>query len=217
MRIIRLNKLKLESDNIINTLVDLHIKTLPNSIPSTFGRFFLQKFYFNNFVNDGYIDGLIFIIDNQCVGYSIITQYGINYIQLGIKNNLIKFVYVFVFSLILSPSIIIKLYKQIIRRINSYHDKKVGNNIWLTMAIDQQKKNYKNEKGLRISIIVIDKTIELWNELFIDKIYGLVRKDNISAILLYKSYGFQVITNKDKYNNYYDVFVETINLKNRDI
>lgn len=208
MEVLRLMNINHNDESLINSLVELHIKTLPTSLPSIFGRRFLRNLYFLDFINQGYIDGIVIVDEGKCIAYSIYTQKGSKYFSLGVKHNLGKFIKIMLLSLLTDPVKIFSILKQISIKYKNFYIQDFIDNLWLTLGIDPDKRNLRNESGTKLSIILIQGTIDLWRKLGLKQIQSVVRKDNEHAIQLYKSLGFEIIPNSDRKRLYYDVNVK---------
>ena len=160
-----LEELDFLNKEIITSISNLHIKLLPESIPSKLGSEFLEKFYLSLLKKHNLIDGFAYKLNGDYVGFLLFTKYPYNFIYKGIFKNPFTFLLTITKIFIRHPFLIVTLLKKfnVTKPTSSQKlGKKVGQ--FLTFGVLEEFLSYKDSKGEKITNILYNKMLEQFNK-----------------------------------------------------
>ena len=102
-----------------------------------------------------------------------------------------------------------------IKKNKNYLNEKFKTGQWLTFAVKEKYLKYISKDGFRVSHYLVNNMLVWFKSNNYSKIAAAVRKNNLPAILFYKSMGFNVIESELVEKEYYFLDINLDNIPDR--
>tara|TARA_B100000315_G_scaffold7192_1_gene7195 strand:- start:1123 stop:1761 length:639 start_codon:yes stop_codon:yes gene_type:complete len=197
-----------KTNSHIKAITELHLKLVPESHPSRLGKIFMEKFYFSALPQFDLLNGYLYAIEDDYVGFIIFTKKPGEFIFKGIKRAPLQFLLTLIIMFVYKPLSIFRMLSMFLKKRKKSNNKVTPSNQgqWLTFGVLPQELKHVDKNGKRISQKLVEEMLDWFKNNKIQEITAGVRKNNLPAILFYNSMGFSM-NNNEHDDEFYDFLI----------
>lgn len=178
----------------VEAMAALHLELLPESVPARFGRRFMTRFYFSRLVESGLLAGDLYCHEGTYVGFSAYTMHPDTFLGDGIRRHFLRLCLLMPSVLLEAPRERTRAVRELVAKSGDVRPASPGRTgYWLTFGVqDAYRKLKVDERGSRISKLLVDAMLSRLRAAGIERVDGAVSRENRGAILFYHSCGFRI-------------------------
>jgi ribosomal protein S18 acetylase RimI-like enzyme len=173
----------------LEAIAELHEITLPYSVPVQFGRRFMMRFYFPKLVADGLAAGDLFRFEGKWAGYTFYTKHPHTMLRDAVKRHFL-FLCAFMPTVFLANPRALRAIPKMLANQGGFPElPRTG--YWLTFGVHPDFRRVEVD-GKRIADQLILRMLEYFRGEGYDAVEGTTDRSNGSALILYRTMGFQL-------------------------
>lgn len=175
----------------VRAVSTLHKRLLGDSPIPQLGGLFMAGFYYRDLAKDGLLKCDLYKSNGDYVAFAVYTEYPLTFMAEGRRRHFFRLCAIIFLSVIMNPvrlMTIIKVLKMSRRR--GLEERKDGIGEMLSFGVLEPYRDMKDETTkLRIANTLFERTMSYFKGKGFKKMCGEIRKNNVPALLLWKSYG----------------------------
>jgi ribosomal protein S18 acetylase RimI-like enzyme len=173
----------------LEALAALHELTLPESVPARFGRRFMTRFYFPKLVADGLAAADLFRFEGRWVGYNLYTKHPRTLLRDAVRRHFF-FLCAFMPGVLLANPRALLAIPKLLKNQGGFPDlPRTG--YWLTFGVHPDFRATRVD-GKTIARQLVDRMFEYFHDEGFVAVEGTTDRSNGSALIFYRTCGFQV-------------------------
>ena len=193
----------------VGAAAHLHATLLGHSPVPRLGMRFMTRFFYSRLVADGLVRCYLYRVEGQYVGFLSLTERPDSFMRQGTRRHLVRLAAVLAASLAEKPSRVGILWETLAASRRKQHASPrdaVGE--LLSFGVLPGFAARRESNGLRIPTILFDAGIRHFRERGFRRIEWTVDRDNLPAMILYRSYGAVLDKSADAWPGDYRVRLE---------
>lgn len=175
----------------VRAAAELHERLLGRSPIPRLGRLFMTRFYYSRLVKDALVHCYLYRVEEQFVGFLSLTEKPNSFMNEGTHRHFFRLSLVLFLALLVNPSrirILWQTLKVAHRKTQAADGEGIGE--LLSFGVLQEFATRKDgDHGLRIPNLLFEHGIRHFQERGFRRVQWTVDKDNLTAMILYRSYG----------------------------
>jgi ribosomal protein S18 acetylase RimI-like enzyme len=189
---------------------ELHKKLLGDSPIPRLGSLFMTRFFYSQLIKDRLIHCYLYRLDNSYVGFLSLTEKPFSFMREGQRRHFFRLSLILCLALLAKPSRIRILWETLVfsRRKTQTKDRERTGELLSFGVLEEFSAKRDGENRLRIPNILFDKGIGYFREKGFRRVEWNVNKENLPAIIFYRSYGATLEKSADAWPGDYRVRLE---------
>jgi ribosomal protein S18 acetylase RimI-like enzyme len=179
-----------DSEHVL-AAAELHMRLLGNSPIPRLGRLFMTQFFYSQLVRDGLIHCYLYRLNEGFVGFLSFTEKPYLFMSEGTRLNFFRLSFILCLALLVKPSRLRILWEtfMVARRKKRTTDCDGIGELLSFGVLEEYATKRDGGQGLRIPNLLFDEGIRHFRERGFRRIEWTVDKDNLPAMIFYRSYG----------------------------
>jgi ribosomal protein S18 acetylase RimI-like enzyme len=173
----------------LEACAELHEATLPDSVPARFGRRFMTRFYFPKLVAAGLAAGDLFRFEGRWVGYNLYTKHPRTMLRDAIRRHFFFLCGFMPGVLLANPRALLAIPKMLRNQGGFPELPRTG--YWLTFGVHPEFRAVR-VAGKPVSRLLVERMFEYFREEGFDAVEGTTDRTNGSALIFYRTCGFEL-------------------------
>jgi ribosomal protein S18 acetylase RimI-like enzyme len=189
---------------------ELHKKLLGDSPIPRLGSLFMTRFFYSQLIKDRLIHCYLYRLDNTYVGFLSLTEKPFSFMSEGQRRHFFRLSFILCLALLARPSRIRTLWETLMvtRRKKLTKDCEGTGELLSFGVLEEFSAKRDGENRLRIPNILFDEGIRYFRERGFLRIEWTVNKENLPAMIFYRSYGATLEKSADAWPGDYRVRLE---------
>ena len=193
----------------VQAAATLHEALLGHSPIPRLGRLFMTRFFYSQLVRDGLVHCYLYRIGGQYVGFLSLTERPFTFMSEGRRAHLLRLALILGLAVLAGPSRARILLDTLTAGRRPSPADPTGIGEFLSFGVlEQFAAERVGTQGLRISNVLFDGGIRHFRERGFRRIEWNVDKDNLRAIVFYRSYGARMEKSPLAWPSDYRVWLE---------
>lgn len=191
----------------VRAAAGLHGKLLGRSPVPRLGDLFMTRFFYSRLVDDGLIRCYLYRVDGQYVGFLSLTEKPYSFMSEGRRRHFVRLAVILGLAVLARPSRVRILWDTLAaaRRKTSTADREGIGELLSFGVLEEFSGRREGPQQLRIPTILFDAGIRYFRERGFRLVEWSVDRDNLAAMIFYRSYGATLEKSADAWPGDYRV------------
>ena len=174
----------------VRAAAELHAALLAHSPIPRLGFLFMTRFFYSALVKDGLVGCYLYQRDGRFVGFLSFTERPFSFMSEGRRRHLVRLALILGLAVLGRPSRLKILLDTVTAGRRTPPEDAAGVGELLSFGVLEEAAAERDAaRGLRISNVLLDEGLRHFRERGFRRVEWNVDKDNLRAIVLYRSYG----------------------------